>query len=287
MNPYLVALVAVGLLLGGSILLLDRLALATIRPPRKVRGRRLDALPFHTRPHAFTSLGQPLRGWVVEPARDGGGTVVVLAHGWGSSHGRMTHLAEPLLRAGHPVFLFDVRHHGNAPDAPFVTARHFRDDILAATREAALLFPDRPRALVGHSMGGAAAILAVAEGAPVHGLVSLAAPAELWEVWAHHFDRRGLPGKWLVRLLSPFWRVRAGVPFRALRPARRVQEISVPFLIIHGQEDESVPVSHAHELARAAGREAVVLHAESHSGLLESHDLHARVLAFLSTVAAP
>jgi pimeloyl-ACP methyl ester carboxylesterase len=270
-----------GLLLGGVAFALDRTALAMIRPPQKVRGRAIEALPFRARVHSFSSLGQPLKGWMLEPERDQGRAVAVLAHGWGSSHARMTRLALPLLEAGYPVFLFDVRHHGEAPDAPFVTARHFRDDILAATREVAELYPSRPRVLIGHSMGGSCGILAVAEGAPVHGLVTIAAPADLWEVWAHFFERKGLPGRLMVRVFSPFWRARAGVPFETLRPEVRVKELAKPLLILHGSKDESVPAYHARILAAAAGVDPIFLEGENHSDLLGGPGVVQEVLTFL------
>jgi pimeloyl-ACP methyl ester carboxylesterase len=198
----------------------------------------------------------------------------------------MTYLAEPLLEAGHPVFLFDVRHHGESPDAAYVTARHFRDDTLAAVREVRAGFPERPLVLMGHSMGGSAAILAVAEGAPVDGLVTIAAPADLWGVWAHFFDRKGLPGRWIVRILNPFWRYRAGVPFRTLRPDRRVAEVNVPFLILHGDRDRSVPVSHAASLARGAGVEPLILVGEGHNDLLAGDPLYDAVTDFLGGITA-
>jgi pimeloyl-ACP methyl ester carboxylesterase len=270
--------------MGGLVLALDRMALGMIRPLKKTHARKIRDLPFEKKEHHFTSLGQPLRGWFVEPETDVGGPVVVLVHGWGSSHGRMTILATPLLEAGYPVFLFDVRHHGEAPDAPFVTARHFRDDTRAAIGEVKAAFPDRAVVLMGHSMGGSAAVLAVAEGAEVDGLVSVAAPADLWGVWADHFDRRGLPGRWMVRLLNPFWRYRAGVPFRTLSPERRVKEVRIPFLVLHGDRDTSVPVSHAHVLAGEAGVGAVVLEGEGHNDLLGTAQLHREILGFLKAM---
>jgi len=196
----------------------------------------------------------------------------------------MTLLAEPLLRAGYPVFLFDVRHHGESPEAPFVTARHFRDDIRAAAGEMKSAYPNRPLVLVGHSMGGSAAILAVAEGAPVESLVTIAAPADLWEVWAHHFHRRGLPGRWIVRVLSPFWALRAGVPFHTLRPEERVAEVGVPLLILHGSLDESVPPDHAHVLARGAGVEPLMMEGEGHNDLLGREALQEKVVDFLQEI---
>ena len=176
--------VMIGLaLVGGITIVLDRLALKLIQPSKRIHSRNVRNLPFLARTHFFTSLGQQLKGWILTPETDNGGAVAVLAHGWGSSHGRMTLLAKPLLEEGHPVFLFDIRHHGDAPEARYVTARHFRDDILAATVEMKGQYPDRPLVLIGHSMGGSTGILSVTEGAPVDGLVTIAAPADLYAEW--------------------------------------------------------------------------------------------------------
>jgi len=268
----------------GVLVVLDRMALSAIRPRKKVHARTVRDLPFQAREHSFSSLDQRLAGWFLVPENDVGRAVVVLVHGWGSSHGRMTLLAEPLLRAGYPVFLFDVRHHGESPEASFVTARHFRDDIRAAAREVKSAYPNRPLVLVGHSMGGSAAILAVAESAPVDGLVTIAAPADLWEVWAHHFQQRGLPGRWTVRVLSPFWRLRAGVSFHTLRPEKRVAEVGVPLLILHGDADRSVSVSHARTLGQVSGIDPVILQGEGHNEILGSEALVSRVLGFTEKV---
>jgi len=276
-----------GVFLAGGLLTLDRLALAMIRPPQKIHARNIDKIKsdFTVRAHTFESLGQDLQGWFVEPSTDLGGPVAVLVHGWGSSHGRMTFLAEPLLRAGIPVFLFDVRRHGRSYDAPYITARHFREDTAAATREVRSAYPTRPLVLIGHSMGGSAAVLAVADGAPVDALVTVGAPADMWGVWAEHFQRRGLPGRWIVKVLAPFWRYRAGVPFRTLAPDRRAAEVRIPFLVIHGQEDRSVHPEHAGILARNAGIDPVILEGEGHNEILGKEEVHRRVLEFLNGVS--
>jgi len=274
-----------GALVSGLVVAMDRFALVTIRPPKKEYTRCVHDLPFETRGHLFTSLGQSLKGWFVEPKEDLGGPVAILVHGWGSSHGRMTLLAEPLLEAGHPVFLFDVRRHGESYHAPYVTIRHFRDDIRAAVREVKSAYSNRRTVLIGHSMGGSAAVLAVVEEAPVDALVTVGAPAELWGVWADYFDQYKLPGRWITQLLRPFWRYRAGEPFSALSPDERVGEVTVPFLILHGEKDRSVSPDHASILARGAGVEVVILEGEGHNEVLGRDSLHRRVLMFLEMVA--
>jgi alpha-beta hydrolase superfamily lysophospholipase len=223
---------------------------------------------------------------VVEPEVDGGGATVVLAHGWGSTYGKMVPVARALLQGGHPVFLFDIRHHGHSPPAPYVTARHFRDDIGAAAREMKGLYPDRPLVLVGHSMGGSTGILAATNGAPLQGLVAIGSPADLWEVWARHLQDRGLPGRLIISLLWPFWRRRAGVPLRCLQPEKEAGELQVPLLVIHGDKDESVAVEHAHVLAAAGGSQAFIMEGGDHNRILDHSDLHERLLSFLRSVPA-
>ena len=237
--------------------MLDRVALGMIRPPLKPIRNKASGLPFAHEAVRIPSGDQGLSGWVVQPEKDNLGPVLVLVHGWGSNHGTVTRLAKPLLGMGYPALLFDVRHHGESRGAPYVTARHFRDDIIAAVRVAQARFPGRTLALVGHSMGGSAGVLAVVEGAPVQGLIAIGAPADMWEVWAYHLNRKGLPGKWVVKGLGPFWRYRAGVPWKALDPVRRAPELKVPFLVLHGGEDESVPVLTGPLLAKAGGVEAL------------------------------
>jgi len=277
---------AAGLVLGSGLFALDRVALSMIRPPFKPVRRRASDLPFPSDAITIPSGGHALKGWILRPDMDNGGPVLVLVHGWGSNHGTMARLAEPLLRVGYPVLLFDVRHHGESRGAPYVTARHFRDDVLAAVREAEVPFPGRSHVLVGHSMGGSAGVVAVAEGAPVQGLVSIGAPADLWKIWAYHLDRRGLPGKWVIKVLKPFWRFRAGVPWVSLDPVRRAGELGVPFLVLHGEEDESVQASHASLLARAGGVEPRILSGQGHTDLLESSELQKEVVEFLKTLPA-
>jgi pimeloyl-ACP methyl ester carboxylesterase len=116
----------------------------------------------------------------------------------------------------------------------------------------------------------------------VEALVSIGSPADLWEVWAYHLDQKWLPGKWLVKAMSPFWRFRAGVPWKELDPLLQARELPVPYLVLHGDEDQSVPASHARLLAGAGGVEAHILPGRGHTDLLEAPELHELVVDFLT-----
>lgn len=270
-------IVAVGvvLALGGLVFLaMDRAAVKMIQPPLKPIRQKITDLPFLSRPISIPSGDRELSGWVVEPKNDNQGPVLVLAHGWGSNHGTMSSLAEPLLGMGYPVILFDVRQHGESGRAPYVTARHFRDDILAALESSRGLFPGRAPVLIGHSMGGSTGVLAALKDPLLRGFISIGAPANLWGVWAYQLNQKGLPGRAIVKGLSFFLRRRAGEPWDDLDPLKRAADLRLPFMVFHGEKDQSVPVEQAFLLARAAGVQPWIIRDWGHTDVLESPELH-------------
>jgi 8-oxo-dGTP diphosphatase len=266
---------------------LDRLALVTARPPRRGLERTAADLGL---PHELIEFrafdGLTLRGeWMEPPGVRPDHTVVVLVHGWTGNSGTMMFVAEPLLAAGYPVFSIDVRRHGRSDDAPFVTIRHFRDDLRHALNATRKRRPDAPIAVVGHSLGGSAALLAAATGAPVDAVALVAAPADLFEVTAGMLTDRGLPGNLMTRVLRPFWQRRAGEPFSGLDPAARAGELRIPILVVQGELDARVPAEHARRIADNAGTDVMWIDQAAHKDILDRPELHAALLSFLGRVS--
>lgn len=269
-EPWILAAPIILLLMGVGVLALDRLALRVVRPPRRPPGRtpRDLSLPFED----VTIPGSiPLRGWLMEPAGDGHPAAVILCHGWAANSGVLVELAAAVVAAGHPVLLFDVRGHGRSEDAPHVTVRHFRDDVRAAAAFMGERHPGRRLVLGGHSMGGAASVLAAAGagGVEVAGLVLIAAPADVLEVTSDFLDGRGLPGRMMVWAFRPFWRLRVREPYGDLVPERRLKEVKAPVLVVQPEIDVRVPEEHARRLARAAGVEPRFVEGTTHTEILE------------------
>lgn len=85
---------------------------------------------------------------------------ICLVHGLGEHSGRYDHVAEALNLAGYAVVAFDLRGHGcsegprgHAPNYAALMA-----DVAALLNEAASRYPNLPRFLYGHSLGGNLAI---------------------------------------------------------------------------------------------------------------------------------
>ncbi len=272
---------AVGAATVGGLYALDRIANQVVRPMPREPEVTAPELGLPHEDLRIPSGRETLHGWLLSPPGPAAETLVLLAHGWGANYGNLLKLGEPLVRAGHPVLLFDVRGHGRNREVPYATVRDFRDDVLAVTRWAAARFPDRRRVLVGHSLGGAAGVLAVAAGAPVEGLVLVASPADVLAATAAYLNDKGFPGDFMVVALRPFWWWRLRGTFRHLVPERKIGALRVPILILQPEEDHRVDRDQATRLARRAGRPLHVIPGSGHNSILGASAAHRLVLEFL------
>jgi alpha-beta hydrolase superfamily lysophospholipase len=281
------ALLFLGVAVVGGALTLDRIANAIIRPvPRgtdlAVDGSGLEHEDLSIQAGNLTLAGLLLRG--AAPRR--GGPLLLIAHGWGASSATVMQLAEPLARRGHDTLLFDMRGHGRNVAAPFVTVRHLRDDVTAAVAYARARFADRDLVLVGHSFGGAASVLAAAEGAPVAGLVLIATPSDVLRITAEFLSDKGVPGRLAVTVLRPFWWWRVGGTFRPHSPVRRIGELDIPILIIQPELDQRVRRGHAERLSKAARVPYHIVPGREHTDVLVDPMTLELVETFVSRLAA-
>jgi alpha-beta hydrolase superfamily lysophospholipase len=281
---HLLALSGAGALAVGGLVALDRIANRVVKP---FPGEPDVTVPDLGIPHQdiqIASGDHTLNGWLLHPSGTPRQPLVLLTHGWGANYGTLLQLAEPLIRAGYQVLLFDIRGHGRNEEVAYATVRHFRDDVSAVAAYARERFSGRPAVLLGHSLGGAAGVLAVAEGAPLAGLGLLASPADVMEVTALYMTDKGLPGSMMVRLLRPFWWLRVRGTFGRLTPARRILDVKVPVLVVHPEHDRRVPMAHAERMAAGAQTVVHVVEGAGHTEFLGREQTHAHVLTFLEEI---
>ena len=122
--------------------------------------------------------GLSARLWTRHPAR-----IAVLLHGFAGDQHDWDEAIQPLqdaLQAPISVLTFDFRGHGQSPgenrDLVGMTA-----DVRSAI-DYARLRGFSEIVLIGASMGGTAAIVAAAQGAPIAGVIAISAPAELGDL---------------------------------------------------------------------------------------------------------
>ncbi len=266
-----------------ALVALDRFAAAMLRPRIRPHHRTPGSLGLQARD--WIVQGQPpLNGWWVD-GKDPSGPVVLVTHGWGANAAVTLPLVRAAVEVSSHVLTYDARGHGRNSVWPEVSLRSFRDDVVRGVEAVREKAPRRPLVVIGHSIGGAAAILAAAEGAEVSGVLVVAAPYHLYDSIVAYLDDRGLPGRLIVPLLRPFWRIRIGVPEREIHPGLAAGRLEVPLRIIHPENDTRVVIAEGEALAEASGASLIRVPDAGHTDVLDRPETADEVLRFLREVS--
>lgn len=206
----------------------------------------------------------------------GAGPAVLLVHGWEGTAADLAPIADAVVAAGFRAVSVDLPAHGasegrRASLPVFVRAlRAVADDV------------GPPAAVVAHSLGGAAATLALRDGLHADRAVLLAPPLEPLVYLRRLAEAMGLPHArfdGLVRRTE----ARAGVAMHTLNAAEAARALAIPALVFHGQDDREVPFEHGCRIARAwPGARLVPLRGLGHRRLLRAPRVIDAVAAFVS-----
>lgn len=238
------ALLRAGFALGGWVSPASTLRRAFRLFGTPLPGARARALGADTLGATITELGDgPYRiatyTWG-DPQRQ---PVVLFAHGW-SSHG--LHFApwvQVLRDAGYAVVSFDHLAHGRS-SGHRATLPAFAETLYRLGQHYGPV-----AALVGHSLGGAAAMLALSRGLRAERVV-LIAPAADPVAAAERFGSLVGLAQGLARGLFNEFERRFGISVDGLQAHRNVPHIGRPALIVHDLEDRDVPWSEGERYAR-------------------------------------
>jgi pimeloyl-ACP methyl ester carboxylesterase len=215
---------------------------------------------------------------------------IALLHGWGGNAGHMLPLAARLHAAGHTVLLLDARNHGRSDEDRFSSMPRFAEDLGCALDWLNLQAETNPRriAVIGHSVGAAAALLSASRRTDIAAVVSIAAFAHPESIMRRFLATKRIPflpiGWYALRYVE--WVI--GHRFDAIAPENTIRRAHCPVLLVHGSEDETVPASDAEHLAaRSDGRAQLLLMRGHHEGFEDIDEGVRAVLAFLAETAKP
>lgn len=218
-----------------------------------------------------------LHGWFVSAGVDA--PAVVVLHGWGGNAAHMLDLAPAINEAGlHSLFL-DARNHGLSEHDDHVSMLKFAED-LGTTVE---YLRDRDDvtevAVVAHSVGAAAAIYYASYNDDVSAVVAVASFAHPGELMDENLP---LPGaiRWAVlRAVETM----IGKGFDVIAPRSRVAHVSAPLLLVHGEQDDIVPVEDSYELAElGVDTDLLVVPDGAHSDLAPFEPFFPDVIGFIN-----
>ena len=229
-----------------------------------------------------------LTGWYIPVEKDHAPAIIML-HGWAGNAASLLSFAQLFHENGFNVLLPNASGHGDSDVLG-------RSDMLRFSRDLEASFNwldardnvDMGRVmLMGHSIAGAAALLAGTRRRDLAGIITFGVFANsrpLIKRWIQHRTRFPFwPFGWLVIL---FKQLQLGLNYDQIAPENTIAAQSAPVLMIHGEKDDVVPVQQAHRIA-ANGGEQVTLLVDSSGGhatfLRTSKRLREQMQAFIAS----
>ena len=206
---------------------------------------------------------------------EGGGPTVVLVHGWNGTSGDLSAFIGPLRDTGRRVVAIDLPAHGRS-------SGRFSDLPGAVDAvEAVLRREPNVEAVIAHSFGVPATVLAAARGAPLPRAVLISGPTAV-EPYLQRFAQ--------VLRISAATRAALQRRLRALLERSRLSSVDLTGaaprletrgLIIHDRSDREVPFLSAQGLHRAwAGSELMATEGLGHRRLLADPAVVERAVRF-------
>ena len=192
-----------------------------------------------------------IKGWVLTGSQERG--AVLLTHGIRSNRRSMLGRARLLFENGYSVLLIDLQAHGESAGERLTFGYREADSVVAATRYARELWPDKKLAIVGTSLGGAAAIFA-ANRQRADAYVLEAVYSSLRDAAENRLRiKLGPVGAALAPLL--LWQTSMQLGFHAdeLSAVDRVGDLKAPVLVIAGEKDSRTTLADSQALFASAG----------------------------------
>lgn len=204
---------------------------------------------------------------------------MLLVHGWGGRDGQLASFVAPLVARGWSPVMLDFPGHGDSPGLRTSLPEMARI-IVALAREIG-----RPRGVIAHSLGAAAATIALGGGLALERAVLIGAPTEVGPYFHGFVGRYGRPHdvQRLERRIERRIERRLGMRFAELSLPQRVRGLDLPALVIHDRVDTEVPYAEAERLVEAwPGARLLTTTGFGHWKILRQPEVVERAVSFVS-----
>ena len=191
-----------------------------------------------------------LDAWYV-PASNRTDRSVIIMHGYPADKGNVLSTAV-FLQERFNLLFFDFRYLGKSGGRYASLGYHEQKDLEAAVKY--LRERDQERiALYGFSMGGVVALMG-AESNGVDAVVADSPYASLSNMLHHSYRHFGPFRLLFTTTTGVLAKLILGIDVKDVSPVERVKGMDVPVLVIHGTDDDQIPVQNAHQLKAANGK---------------------------------
>ena len=230
---------------------------AMLSPARARLGRR-----HNYRLGAGTDARIPYADGWISMRSWGSGPTVLLLHGWSGSMADMEDFVEPLVARGFRAVAFDAPAHGES-DGRRTNLIQCSGALLQVGATCGPIW-----AAIAHSFGGPTAALAINRGLVIPRLVTLGSPRSVLEMSDLRARRAGVPQHVIDRANRRLAH-RFDIVWDDITTDRLLEGRDVSLMVVHDEDDRSVPFEDGPRIAESSPRSRFVATAGlGHDGIL-------------------
>lgn len=206
---------------------------------------------------------------------EGNEEVILLAHGWESNAARWKKLLPFLIRTGKTIVALDAPAHGQTTGNEFNAPKY-------AEYLNFIIEKFQPKIIIGHSIGGAAAVLSLHRFPQIctEKLVLLGAPSDFKIISDNFIQLLGLNQK-IKRLLEHFYVTKFGIQIDSLKTHELGKNLMIKALIVHDIEDQVVKVEEGRKYA-STWEQATYYETKGLGHGLHQEELYQKISTFIA-----
>ncbi|MGV3459938.1 MAG: alpha/beta hydrolase [Flavobacterium sp.] len=202
---------------------------------------------------------------------------VLLVHGWSGRGTQLHSIGAKLLKCGYSTVSFDAPAHGKAPGKTSDMT-----EFIAAILELDNQYGPFDFA-IGHSLGAMAVLNSIKRGLKVKKAVTIGAGDIIEDIMNSFTESLGIEvatGKLMIKLFEK----KFGETINSYSAYIAAQDVAVPLLVVHDEDDTDVPVSAAHHIAEQLKHvEVMITKGLGHRKILGDSKVIKKIMEFLNT----
>lgn len=212
--------------------------------------------------------------------------IILGVHGWANSASRLLFLGSALANNWR-VFLLNTRNHGESDDEKYITMLKYSEDLIHAMNHiTAELKCSQKICLLGHSLGGAAALYTATIDKRVEGVISISTFADMEKMISNGFLRKNMPPSMASSMIK-YIEFRVGKKLRHLSPLYTIGKFNAPAFLLHGTKDKTIPFADLNQIMKSANRPNVyksAMKGQTHNSILDDPALIPEIDKYLKQV---
>ncbi|MFN3969682.1 alpha/beta fold hydrolase [Flavobacterium sp.] len=187
---------------------------------------------------------------------------ILLVHGWSGRGTQLVKIADELVKLGYQIVSFDAPAHGKSEGRTTIMTEFIASILEIEKQHGPFKFA------IGHSLGGMSILNAIKQGFKVKKAVTIGSGDIIEDILDDFVAKLNLNPK-IAGMLKQHFESKFGESMENYSAHEAAQEVKIPILVIHDQNDHDVNVKAAHNIDK---------HLENSELMITEHLGHRKIL---------